>query len=89
MISNYSVDKYPYVEAPNYFDINSIIESFPHLKDINADRDWTELNNAEGLIIRSANDDNVHKVYLLLFRASNMEYGPPLPRIASNFNKHS
>lgn len=66
MIANYPVDKdkFPYIEAVNYTDKKCIIEAFPHLKSINEETDWATHNNIEGLIIRSANDDNVHKVYL-------------------------
>lgn len=51
------------MEAKNYFDFNSIVEAFPHLSKINpGDINWAEKKNVQGIIIRSANDDNVHKV---------------------------
>lgn len=57
-----SVNKrWPYLEAKDYHNHNSIIETFPHLQNMNTDRDLTQSQNKIGLIIRSANDDNVHK----------------------------
>ena len=53
--------RWPYTEAKDYRQINSIIDAFPHLQNINVERDFTTSNNKIGLIIRSANDDNVHK----------------------------
>lgn len=53
--------RWPYAEAKDYHNFNSIAETFPHLAYVNTDKDHTLTNNKMGLIIRSANDDNVHK----------------------------
>ena len=52
--------RWPYLEVRDLQDFNSIVDTFSHLKNVNIDRD-TQLHNKIGLIIRSANDDNVHK----------------------------
>lgn len=61
-------ERFPYVEAPDYTKMDSILEAFPHLQGINQERDWSKMNNIYGVVIRSANDDNVHKVPGSLFR---------------------
>ena len=54
--------KWTYKEARDYDDFDSIVEMFPHLSQINSSNPDVILNkNKIGLIIRSANDDNVHK----------------------------
>ena len=58
---------WPYLESSNYQDWNNILQSFPHLKNINPSEPPSS-PNAIGIVIRSANDDNVHKVPLLLYR---------------------
>ena len=46
---------------------------FPHLKQINANNDFSHEQNVNGIVIRSANDDNVHKVIVILIQA--IKYG--------------
>lgn len=77
-------ERFPYVEAKDYTNINSIKEAFPHLKNINQTFDWSSKANLMGLVIRSANDDNVHKVFNFLYRLSSMEYGRLLLRTEQN-----
>ena len=55
-------NKWPYTEAKNYSDWDSIFQSFPHLKQINSANEEQNDLNVSGIVIRSANDDNVHKV---------------------------
>lgn len=52
------------MKATNYKDINEIIKAFPHLKNINElnERNFDDLENAKCFVIRSNNDDDVHKV---------------------------
>ena len=52
--------RWPYLEAKDNHDFNSIVETLPHLQNVNTDHE-TQPKNKIGLIIRSANDDNVHK----------------------------
>lgn len=59
---------------------------FPHLKDINMNNDFSAEQNVNGIVIRSANDDNVHKVRIKLFRPSSMGFGLLRPRIRVKFN---
>lgn len=73
-------NKWPYVEAKNYEDWQSVLAAMPHLKGINSQEECEKGNKANGMVIRSANDDNVHKVYTSIFRQSSLAYGPPLPR---------
>ena len=54
--------QWPYQEAKNYNDWESIFQAFPHLKQINAHQEGEVDQNVSGIVIRSANDDNVHKV---------------------------
>jgi hypothetical protein len=54
--------QWPYQEAKNYNDSESIFQAFPHLKQINAQQEGEPDHNVSGIVIRSANDDNVHKV---------------------------
>ena len=44
--------------------------------------------NAVGVVIRSANDDNVHKVTNMLVRQSSTEYGLQLPKTKTNSNNY-
>lgn len=60
MNSSY-LNPWNYLEAKNYSDWESILQTFPHLKDINPPQ-YPHNNNTIGIVIRSANDDNVHKV---------------------------
>ena len=60
-------ERFPFVEAKDYTNISTIKEAFPHLKNINQTFDWSSKANLTGLVIRSANDDNVHKVLTFLF----------------------
>lgn len=59
-------ERFPYTEAADYTSLDKIIEAYPHLKLINKDYDWSKKNNLSGIVIRSANDDNVHKVLLFI-----------------------
>ena len=64
------------------------------LKECADDVTYLELNhkegsaeqNVNGIVIRSANDDNVHKVRIKLFRPSSMGFGLLRPRIRVKFN---
>ena len=58
------IERFPYIEAKDYTNPQSIVEAFPQLQTINQEQDWSQHKNIEGLVIRSANDDNVHKVPL-------------------------
>jgi hypothetical protein len=66
--------------------MDAIKQTFPHLKNINTPHNYQVDQNVTGVVIRSANDDNVHKVTLILFRPLNMEYGPPRLRTSSSWN---
>ena len=70
---------WPYLEAKNYSDWDSILQVFPHLKNINPN-EHIHSNNVNGIVIRSANDDNVHKVSILLARPSSTASGPRRPK---------
>lgn len=74
-------ERFPYVEAENYNHINSIVAAFPHLKNINQQIDWASKSNVIGIVIRSANDDNVHKVKNKLLRQLSMGFGRQLLKI--------
>lgn len=65
------------MEAENYTNLSSIVAAYPHLKNINQQFDWSAKSNIIGIVIRSANDDNVHKVIIILLRQLNMGYGQP------------
>jgi len=54
--------QWSYVEANNYSDWESILQVFPQLKTVNTPLDLEAGQNVTGIVIRSANDDNVHKV---------------------------
>ena len=60
-MNNNFIGPWPYVEAKHYNDWETIQQGFPHLKDINP-AEQTPNSNIQGIVIRSANDDNVHKV---------------------------
>lgn len=49
-----------YVECPDYKSLQAIIRSFPHLKSLQQERNF-EQNRCRGVVIRSGNDDNIHK----------------------------
>lgn len=72
-------NRWAYVEAKNYADWESILMAFPHLKTVNAPEECEKDQKVHGIVIRSANDDNVHKVDINLSRPSNMVFGrlPP------------
>lgn len=53
--------QWPYAEAKNYQNWESILEVFPHLKQVNSPDDLEKTPKVHGIVIRSANDDNVHK----------------------------
>lgn len=72
--------KWPYVEAKNYSDWQSILAAMPHLKTVNAEEECEKGTKANGIVIRSANDDNVHKVNPTPRRQSSSASGPPLPK---------
>ena len=59
----------PYVSLQNYDDIDIIKNTFPACATINDSQfDLKRLNNAEFFILRSTNDDDLHKVsFLALF----------------------
>ena len=59
-----TTENYPYAEAKDYSDFDSIVEAYPHLKDINKPFQCENPEGINGIIIRSGNDDNVHKVFL-------------------------
>ena len=65
MHSNYftQIERFPYIEAKDYTNPHSIFEAFPKLQTINHQQDWKNRGRIEGVVIRSANDDNVHKVH--------------------------
>lgn len=71
---------WPYQEAKNYSDWESIFQAFPHLKQVNAHPESEPDQNVTGIVIRSANDDNVHKVPPLTHRQSSTASGPPPPK---------
>jgi hypothetical protein len=73
-------NQWPYHEAKNYNDWESIFQAFPHLKQVNAHQEGEPEQNVSGIVIRSANDDNVHKVFIILCRPLSTAFGPPLPR---------
>ena len=54
--------RWPYLEAKNYQDWESVLQAFPHLKTANLPHEAEPDNNVAGIVIRSGNDDNVHKV---------------------------
>lgn len=54
--------------------------AFPHLKGVNSLEDCEKDQKVNGIVIRSANDDNVHKVIINLSRPLNTVSGPPLPK---------
>ena len=56
-----SNNQWPYTEAKNYQNWDSIFETYPHLKNINSPDDLEKGPKVHGMVIRSANDDNVHK----------------------------
>eukprot|EP00828_Plagiopyla_frontata_P040278 TRINITY_DN541_c0_g1_i4.p1 TRINITY_DN541_c0_g1~~TRINITY_DN541_c0_g1_i4.p1 ORF type:complete len:344 (-),score=44.78 TRINITY_DN541_c0_g1_i4:149-1180(-) len=58
-----STDDFPFQKSSNYKDIKQIIADFPHLENINQfnQRNYSEISNAKCFIIRSNNDDDVHK----------------------------
>lgn len=62
MHNNYN--SWPYLEATNYSEWESILQVLPHLKSINP-AEHVPNPNINGIVIRSANDDNVHKVTLV------------------------
>ena len=78
------MEKFPYIEAADYTDPESIFEAFPQLRKINEKYDWNQNKNIEGLVIRSANDDNVHKVIFPSLSLSNMVSGQPLRKTGKN-----
>lgn len=48
--------------AANYKSMESIVETYPELKDVNsAEFDISKIENARFFIIRSNNDDDIHK----------------------------
>lgn len=58
-------ERFPYTESIDYSSLSTIVQAFPHLGQINQQVDWSKSNNLTGIVIRSANDDNVHKVSVL------------------------
>jgi len=80
--------QWPYVEAKNYSDWESILQVFPHLKTVNSHLDLEAGQNVTGIVIRSANDDNVHKVHFKLYRRLNMEFGQPPLKIEARFSSY-
>lgn len=48
--------------AKNYNSLESIGEAFPHLKDVNKNFDEKNISNARCFVMRSNNDDDIHKV---------------------------
>jgi len=83
-------NQWPLVVAKNYDNMDSIFQAMPHLKLINTPIEINPELKVTGLVIRSANDDNVHKVLLQLYRPLNMEYGQQLLEIEeklSSFGK--
>jgi hypothetical protein len=58
---NTVMNGWPYIEAKDYSEWESIVTAFPHLKSIN-NEEPPRSSNVHGMVIRSANDDNVHKV---------------------------
>lgn len=70
--------------AKNYNSMESIIEAFPHLGDVNKNTlDIQSIKNARCFVMRSNNDDDIHKVLFFVFmllitkiyRQSNMKFG--------------
>lgn len=76
---------WPYLEAKNYSDWDSIFQTFPHLSTVNPS-EHPHSHNILGMVIRSANDDNVHKVHLPPLRPSSTASGPPPPKIKTKYS---
>ena len=57
--------KFP--RARNYHSVQTIAEAFPHLQTVNDPNfDYESISpNAQFYILRSVNDDNIHKVCLI------------------------
>lgn len=72
--------KWAYHEAKNYSDWESVQSAFPHLKGINSEEECEKGQKVNGIVIRSANDDNVHKVRLGTCRPSSSASGRPPQR---------
>ena len=54
--------------AKNYNSIESMAEAFPHLNDVNKSTlDVQSIKNANCFVLRSNNDDDIHKVNLVDF----------------------
>ena len=50
--------------ASNYSNMADIVQVFPHLKYVNSETfDTEKINNADFYVIKSTNDDDVHKVF--------------------------
>lgn len=60
--------------------------ALPHLKGVNPVEDCEKDKKINGIVIRSANDDNVHKVIAYLSRPSSTAFGPPPPKTKARSN---
>lgn len=59
--------KMDFPRATNYSDFNEIVKAFPHLKYVNSPTfDTEQVRYGDFYVIKSTNDDDIHKVYLII-----------------------
>jgi hypothetical protein len=64
---NYKYHNKDLKRAANYKSLETVVETFSDLKNVNSDSfDIVSIENAKFFIVRSNNDDDIHKVYLNL-----------------------